>query len=133
MTLQSTFPPLCSSFSVTSAHQLEVEVLSMTMTVENQGPEGSEPFKNCFCCCWGGGAGGGGRSQDNIGLEILFVLMLLLLLFFFFWGGGGSLDNFGLGILFGRVLRTIFDLCRTSFQSTRVSFDVNIEHLGVRD
>ena len=60
---------------------------------------------------------------------MLFVVVVV----FFLGGGGGSLDNFGLGILFGRVLRTIFDLFRTSFQSTRVSFGVNIKHLGVRD
>ena len=42
---------------------MTAHAVSMKMTVENQGPEGSEPFKNAS---GGGGGGGGGDSQDNI-------------------------------------------------------------------
>ena len=77
----------------------------MKKTVENQSPEGSEPFKNCF-----GGGGGGGEGG---GLRTTLACCLLFLFLFFFWGGGGgvcSRDNFGLGIFVSGVLRTTFDL-----------------------
>ena len=60
----------------------------MKMTVENQGPEGSEPFKNA--------SGVGGRRRRGGRGE----------------GGGDSQDNFGLAYCLGgggAILRTTFD------------------------
>ena len=70
-----------------------------TMAVENQGPEGSEPFKNCFCCCCGGGGGevSGQHWPGNIVcfvvVVLFFVIVVVVVLFcccFFLGGGGGG-------------------------------------------
>ena len=114
-----------------------------TMSVENQGPEIRAIQKLLLLLLWGGGGGGGGEEVSvqhwpgNIVcfvVVVCFFLLLLLLLFVCccFFGGGVLWTTltweYCLGGFSGQYLTFA-----ASFQSTRVSFGVNIEHLGVRD